>query len=137
MLPESQLVVIHAANDASLTDDVRHSLGGKQWQPSLDIVLPDYALVGIGQERVGKVEGLTEAPMAVHRVRADSNDHPVEGNYGFMYITEATRFNRSPFGEILQVKIKNNILEPRPVRQAECGAIIERAAEIGSCRAYP
>jgi hypothetical protein len=78
MLPESQLVVIHTADDASLTDDVRHSLGGKQWQQSLDIVLPDYALIGIGQERVRKVEGLTETPMAVHRVRADSNDHPVE-----------------------------------------------------------
>jgi hypothetical protein len=70
--------------------------------------------------------------MAFHRVRADSNDYPIKGFYGFMYVTETTRFNRSPFGEILEVKIKNNILEPRPIGEPKCCAVIKRAAEIGS-----
>ena len=69
--------------------------------------------------------------MAFHRVRADSDNHPIEGLYGFMHVTEATRFDCSPFGEIPQVEVKNDVLEPSPFRESESGAVIQRPREVG------
>ena len=47
-----------------------------------------------------------------------------------MYITEATRLDGSPFGEVLEVEIEDDMLQAAPVRQRESRAIIKAAAEI-------
>lgn len=127
--------MVSATDHGGFAHDVGSALVGKQWQASFDVVKSTHAFVGIGQQWIGQAEGFAETAMAIHGVWADPDDHPVQRHDGFMYITEATRFNGSPLGEILEVKVENYVLEADPVRQVERRPIIKVAGEIGCDRA--
>jgi hypothetical protein len=119
MLTESRLVVIHPTDDSRLADDIGNALIGEHGESSLHVIQSDHGLLRIRQQRVGQAQGLSESPVNLHRIGADPDDSAIHGLYGFMYITEATRFDRSPFGEVLEVKVENHVLEASPLGQLE------------------
>ena len=92
--------MVSATDYGGFAHDVGNALVGKQRQGSFDVVKPAHSFVVIGQQGIGQAQGCAETAMAIHGVWADPDDCPVQGHDGFMYITEATRFNGSPLGEI-------------------------------------
>ena len=122
--------MVSATDYGGFAHDVGNALVGKQRQGSFDVVKPAHSFVVIGQQGIGQAQGCAETAMAIHGVWADPDDCPVQGHDGFMYITEATRFNGSPLGEIFEVKVENYVLEAGPVRQIERRPIIKVAGEI-------
>jgi hypothetical protein len=131
MTPYRELVVEHAADYATLVDDVGHALVAQQGDAALHVVLADDSALGVRNEVERQAVQLAESTVALRGVRADADQYRVLLVYGFVLVPEATRFDRSALGEVLYVEIKGDVLVAGEVRQMKKRSVVERGGEIG------